>query len=113
MRHDLPPRHHGSRYNLHAPAALSITLTASSSHPCANGGGPLRAAVGSRPLQLGCGRHSHLLLAATLAGLAVIGRPCKGAGHGLPPLQVAWLWSAALVEDLAMVDRPLSLLLSP
>ncbi|RZS25819.1 hypothetical protein BHM03_00059075 [Ensete ventricosum] len=43
--------------------------------------------------------------------LAAIGRPYKGAGYGLPPLQGVSPWLVALAKGLAMAGCPLSLLL--
>ncbi|RWV78626.1 hypothetical protein GW17_00060374 [Ensete ventricosum] len=39
-------------------------------------------------------------------GLVVADRPCRGLGRGWSPLLRAWPWSIALIEGLAMVDRP-------
>ncbi|RWW60162.1 hypothetical protein BHE74_00032860, partial [Ensete ventricosum] len=87
--------------------------------PCADSGDPLRLALppllaaapcgcatGSRPLWPSRERHNRLLLVAVPAALATVGRPCKGAGHGLPTLQVAWPWPATPARGVVVVDRP-------
>ncbi|RWW09676.1 hypothetical protein GW17_00026823 [Ensete ventricosum] len=62
--------------------------------------------IGDGPLRAGHGRLCRLLLAVAPAALAAVGRLCKGAGHGLPPLQVALPWLATPTRGVAMVGRP-------
>ncbi|RWW00731.1 hypothetical protein GW17_00036282 [Ensete ventricosum] len=101
-----------SRHGIVSPAITStLSRPAKGRPPLWSPPPPLLAAglaAGNRTLQPGGERHSHLLLAAVTAALAAAGRPCKGAGHGLPLLQGVWQWSAALIEGLAMSDLPLS-----
>ncbi|RZS28557.1 hypothetical protein BHM03_00062163, partial [Ensete ventricosum] len=77
---------------------------------------PLQASHWRSPLTDASRAATHCGLAAgstatfcnrllTLKALAVVGRPCKGPGCGLLPLQVAWSWPATPVRGVAVVNR--------
>ncbi|RZS12538.1 hypothetical protein BHM03_00043988 [Ensete ventricosum] len=60
---------------------------------------PLRAGPGN--IQSPPFRGPWLQPVAPAAGLAMGGCPCKGPGHGRPPLQGVWPWLATLAGGLA------------